>query len=216
MAEITTGLAAGAVTIGFSLPYVAKYSANAGKVTYSDGMKLARGVSVSLSPETSDSNNFYADNQAAENDGGTFTGGTATITVDGLLKEAEKLIYGLPDEGSDGWSHYGDEAKKDYVGIGYVVKKMSNGVTFYQANILNKTKAVTQEESANTQEDEIDWQTSDIEFNLFRDDSTNHDWKLKGKMFETETEAEEQIKTLFGIATASTTSNVKSTKAAAE
>lgn len=215
MAEIKTGLAAGAVTIGFSLPYVAKYSASAGKVTYSEGMKLARGVSVSLSPETSDSNNFYADNQVAENDGGTFTGGSVTVTVDGLLAEAERFIYGLPTVGEDGWQHYGDDAVKPYVAIGYVVKKMSNGNTIYQANVLTKAKAVTPSDSANTQEDEIDWQTSEIEFNLMRDDSTNHDWKLKGTMYTTEAEAEAQIKTLFSIAEA-TSQSTKSTKAAAD
>lgn len=219
MAEITTGLAAGAVTIGFSLPYVAKYDATTGTPVYSDGMKLARGVSVSLDPETSDSNKFHADNQAAEDAGGTFTGGTATITVDGLLGAAEKLIYGLPDaDKNDGWQHYGDDAKAPYVAIAYVVKKMSNGNTFYVANVLTKTKASTPSESADTQEDEIDWQTQDIEFNLFRDDTENHDWKLKGKNYTTEAEAEADIKKLFNISDAEAISNqsTKSSKAAAD
>lgn len=53
--------AAGRVTTGFSLPYVAKYAVSGGTVTYSDGQKLARGVNVTISPEASSDNIFYAD-----------------------------------------------------------------------------------------------------------------------------------------------------------
>ena len=68
--------AAGRVTTGFSLPYVALYAASGGSITYSSGAKLARGVDVTISPESSDDNKFYADNQVAEEDSGRFTGGT--------------------------------------------------------------------------------------------------------------------------------------------
>ena len=57
---------AGKVCIGFSDPYVAKYNENGGTISYTEGMKLARGVSVKVSPEVSDGNTFYADNIAAE------------------------------------------------------------------------------------------------------------------------------------------------------
>ena len=51
-------MAVGRVCTGFSLPYIAKYAATGGTITYSDVQKLARGVSVSIEPESSDSNNF--------------------------------------------------------------------------------------------------------------------------------------------------------------
>ena len=89
--------AAGKVITGYSKPYVAKYSATGGTVTYSEGMPLARGVSVSISPEVGDANPFYADNVEAETVPGEITGGTADLVVDGLLNEAEALIYGLPE-----------------------------------------------------------------------------------------------------------------------
>ena len=47
--------AAGRVVTGFSKPYVAKYNVSGSTVTYSDGMKLARGVDVSIEPEVGDS-----------------------------------------------------------------------------------------------------------------------------------------------------------------
>ena len=67
-------MAAGKVCTGFSMPYVAKYSATGGTVTYSEAMRLARGVSVEVAPEVGDDNKFYADNIAAETATGTFTG----------------------------------------------------------------------------------------------------------------------------------------------
>ena len=90
-------MANGRICTGYSKPYVAKYSASGSTVTYTEPTALARGVSVSISPETSDNNVFYADNVAAETEAGTFTGGTATITVDGLKDEAATLVHGLPE-----------------------------------------------------------------------------------------------------------------------
>ena len=70
--------AAGKVCTGFSMPYVAKYSNVGSVVTYSGVMQLARGVSVSLSLDTTDDNVFHADNVSAETAAAIFTGGTAT------------------------------------------------------------------------------------------------------------------------------------------
>ncbi len=92
----------GRVITGFSKPYVAKYSNEGTTVTYTNGQILARGVSVSLDIETSDDNKFYADNQTAETAGGVFTDGTATVTVDGTMADARRMIYGLPAAGTNG------------------------------------------------------------------------------------------------------------------
>ena len=54
-------MAAGKVCTGFSLPYVALYSASGNTVSYTSAQKLARGVNVDISPDNSDDNNFYAD-----------------------------------------------------------------------------------------------------------------------------------------------------------
>ena len=110
--------AAGQVKTGYSLPYVAKYAANNGSITYTSGQKLARGVSASYDIETSDDNKFYADNIEAENDSGVFQGGTLNMTVDGLLAASERLIMGLPDaDTSTGLTAYGDSQKIPDVGV---------------------------------------------------------------------------------------------------
>ena len=72
------------VTTGFSLPYVALYSNPSGTNVYTSGQLLARGVSVSVEADTVDDNNFYADNILAETENGAVSGGTITLTVDGL------------------------------------------------------------------------------------------------------------------------------------
>lgn len=191
--------AAGKVATGFSYPHVAIYSASAGTITYSNGMELARGVSVELSPETSDSNKFYANNQEAESGPNRFTGGEATLTVDGLLIAAERLIMGLPAAGEDGWTAYGDSAVVPYVGIGYIARFMCNGVESFTPTILVKAKFQQIESSYATQEEEIDWQTQDLTADLFRGDDTNHNWKYVGADFETEALALAALKTKLGI-----------------
>lgn len=189
----------GRVITGFSKPYIANYAASGTTVTYSGGMVLARGVSVSLAPESADDNKFYADNVTAETAAGVFTGGTATITVDGLNPAARALAYGLPEAGSDGWTADGDTTNAPYVGIGYIVRYMSGGDVIYVPTVLAKTRLSIPTEEASTQEDEIDWQTTALDFTLMRDDSANHNWRFIGADFTTEEAAEAALKTKLGI-----------------
>lgn len=192
-------MAAGKVLTGFSLPYVATYTTSGSSVVYASGQKLARGVSVSLEPSVSDDNKFYADNLVAETAPGTFTGGQVTLTVDGLLDTAEKLILGLPTADANDWYHYGDSQNIPYVGIGFVCRYQSDGVVTYTPVVLTKARFQTPSLSANTQEEEIEWQTQELVADLMRDDSSNHDWKVMGEPQTTEALAESMIKTMFNI-----------------
>ena len=182
---------AGRVTTGFSKPYIALYNnPGSGVVTYTGARKLARGVGVSLAPTSSDENKFYADNVAAESDSGTFTGGTVTLTVDGLFLESYKMIRGIGDPDADGWTAEGKNNNPPYLAIGYITRWMSGGQTGYTPTILTKTKFSIPEESANTQEDAIDWQTEELSATLMRDDTEKESWKLIGGDFATEADAE--------------------------
>ena len=192
-------MAAGRVLTGFSLPYVAKYTVSSGTITYSSGQKLARGVDVSIEPDTSDNNNFYTDNQLSESAGGIFTGGTLSLTVDGLLDAAERLIYGLPAKDGSGFYNYDDDAKVPYVGVGFIARYMSDGVTTYVPYAVPKVRFNYHEVSAATQEEDIDWQTQALEGTIFRADDTKHTWKKMGEPQTTEASAEAKIKTLFSI-----------------
>ena len=194
-------MANGRVLTGFSLPYIALYTETSGSVSYSSGQILARGVSVSLEADSaSDDNIFYADNVASETVAGQFTGGTATLTVDGLKQSAESLLLGLPTADGNGFVNYGDSQSIPYVGLGFICRYMSAGSTEYVPVILKKCRANQPNLEANTQEEEIDWQTQEIVFNVLRDDSSNHVWLMKGTATTTEASAEASIKTVFGIA----------------
>lgn len=192
-------MAAGRVTTGFSKPYVAKYTVSSGSPTYSSGQLLARGVSMQITPETADGNDFYADNLVAETEGGVFTSGELSLTVDGLHMAAEKMIMGLPTANTSGLTAYGDEQSIPYVGFGAIQRTQSEGVVGYRAVILPKVKYQLVNIDAATQEESIDWQTQELTATIFRADDAKRNWKYVGTVASTEALAEATIKTFFGI-----------------
>lgn len=194
-------MAAGKVCTGFSLPYVALYAESSGTITYTSGQKLARGVSVTATPETTDDNNFYADNILAESAAGEFTGGTINLTVDGLLAAAERLIMGLPAaDTTTGFTHYGDDQAIPDVGIGFIARYQSGGSVTYVPIIFPRAAFNLIENNAETQEESIDWQTQELTATIKRAEDANRNWKYVGGDESTEAAAEAKIKTFFSIA----------------
>lgn len=192
-------MAFGKVKTGYSLPWVALYSATGTTVSYTSGMRLARGVEASYDVETSDDNNFYADNIEAESDSGTFQSGTLNLTVDGLLAAAEKLIMGLPTAGEDGLVPYGDDQAIPDCGVGFIYRYMSAGVTYYTPIIFPRVQFSQLSDSGSTQEDAIDWQTQELTATIKRADDAKRNWKYVGEDQTTEAAAEAVIKTFLGV-----------------
>ena len=199
-------MANGKVITGYSKPFVALYNNNEGTITYSSGMPLARGVDVSVEAETGDAVNFYADNVMAESVGGVFTGATITMTVDGLKDAARKLIMGLPNaetltvgsESVDIYT-YDDRQNIPNVGIGFVIRYMESGVTTYQPVVFTKASFSVDGLDAATQEEEIEFQTTELEASLMRDDSEHHAWRKIGADQTTEAAAVNVVKALLNI-----------------
>lgn len=192
------------VTTGFSKPYYALYAASGGSVTYSNGANLARGVSVAVDATVVEDNNFYADNILAESENGQVSGGTLTLTVDGLSPDARRAIYGLPAAATtgtySGYTGYGDEATMPFVGVGFIRRTMNNGTTNYWAVVFPKVKFAFDGEDAQTSEDQISWQTKELSASFFKDDTANHNWKyVNDTAFTTEALAEAAIKTFLSI-----------------
>lgn len=196
-------MAAGKVCTGFSKPYVALYSATNGVVSYTSGQLLARGVSVSASAESADDNKFYADNINAESETGVFTSGELTLTVDGLLGTAEKLIMGLPASTS-GFTDYDDDQVVPDVGVGFIARYMSGGVVSYTPFIFPRCQFTFPNIDAATQEENIDWQTTDLTATIKRAENTKRTWKKVGDSVSTEAAAEEAIQDFFSITAATT------------
>ena len=181
-------MANGKVITGYSMPFVALYAAANGVVTYSGGIPLARGVNVSLSVEGGGDNDFYADNVKAESANQTFSSGKLSLTVDGLKAAARKLISGVKTTRTEGsgdtvvsFDVYDDDQKMPYVGVGFVVRYMEDGVTTYAPIIIKKVKFSPEGLDAATQEENIDWQTTKLEASIMRDDTANHEWKMIGE-----------------------------------
>ena len=197
------------VTTGFSKPIIAKYSNTGSTVTYTATKSLARGVSLSLDIDVADDNNFYADNVLAETESASFTSGSATITVDGLDNDAATVIWGLPSPTSLTIQNpsntvqmqgYGQAINPPFVGFGCVRRTMMNGQTQYWPFILPKIKFSLPSDEMETQEDQINWQTQELSATVFRDDTTDANWKvISAEGMDTEAEAVQAINAFFGV-----------------
>lgn len=180
------------VTTGFSRVHVAKYENAGSVVSYSGCRELARARSMETDVETTEDNNFYANNRLAEQEPAQFANGTATITVDGLSAEEEAFILGIEPvkDGEVEEIQYGESMNPPYVGIGAVKRQQLNGVVTYRAVIFTKARFAIPSEAAETQEEEINWQDQELNATLLRDDTAKRNWKIIPKTnFATEDEA---------------------------
>lgn len=194
----------GRVLIGFSHPVVALYTASGSGVTYSQGMALARGVKFNLNLDTTDNNDFYADDVLAESENGLFSGGTAAITVDGLHPDAERFALGLPEPVAVTYGEsqsvnvykYGDQAKPPYLGYGHVVTYQSDNTEIFVPTIFTKVKFRVPGGSAETRKEKKDYLTQELTADLHRDDTSTHDWKWVG---EDQTSMAAAVQVLHGL-----------------
>ena len=201
--------AAGKVCVGYSDPYVAKYACEGGKVSFTEGRRLARGVNVKITPETADANDFYADCEIAESESGHISGGTMSLTVDGLHQDAERFVFGLPDAADvecNGKTvkitKYPSAMDIPYMGVGVVIHYLSAGVTTFVPAIVPKNKFKTPSTEAATREKDLNYQTQTLETTFMPDDSATHDWKWVGEDCETRAEAVAVLKNLMSVAEA--------------
>ena len=182
------------VTTGFSNIHVALYAAENGVVSYTSVHKLGRSVSMSTDISTSDDNNFYADDRLAETEtGSAFTDDEAFLMG---LKAGDPVTV---DANQIETLEYGADMDPPYIGIGAVKKVQRDGKSYWGAMVPCKCRCKVPGDDASTQEDQIDWQTQDIDFTIMRDDSTKNRWKIiPKKLFETENDAVAFIKKALG------------------
>lgn len=200
-------MANGKVITGYSKPIIARYSYSGSAISYTDLMPLARGVEVDMEVEIGDATNFFADNTIAEAVAGQFNGAQATFTVDGLKDAARDLIAGLVTSttitvntstaGSVTAKVYDDLQVIPYVGIGFVVRYMENGVTTYAPVILPKAQFSPESIKAATQGESVEFQTTELIATVMRADDDNHSWKIVAEDQETEAKAEAVINAYF-------------------
>lgn len=193
--------------IGFCKPYIAKYTVgDDGTVSYSGGKKMAKGTSLSFSPETSDDNVLYGDNGPAESDK-EFGGGTLEVGITELALEDAGLLLGLTvedvtldgEETASGTRvRFGGDTEIPYIGLGAIVTKKVNGKAKHRAVIFPKTQFAYPGDDYETKGESITWKTPALSASVMRDDTAAANWREWAE-FDTEANAEKYIKQWLNI-----------------
>lgn len=194
-------------TIGLSKPYYGVYSNVGTTVSYASGSVMGKATEANIEIETSEDNNLYGDNGIAETDR-QFTGGTLTLSTDDLSQEVSKAILGLKEQAVDTIEGitdedvqeliYDDTQQTPYLGVGFIIKKVRNGVTMWRGVVLTKVMFSIPSDAATTQGESIEWQVPELSATIMRDDSATHMWKREAT-FTTEAQAEAYIKARLNI-----------------
>ena len=137
-----------------------------------------------------------------------FTGGTLTLSTTDLSQEVSKAILGLKEQTVDTIEGITDEDVQEliyddtqvtpYLGVGFIVKKMVNGVTMWRGIVLTKVMFSIPADAATTQGESIEWQVPELTATIMRDDTATHMWKREAT-FTTEAQAEAYIKNRLDI-----------------
>lgn len=201
---------------GLSIPVFGRYNynANTGKVTYSGGMINPHAIEYTLTPESTDNNPLYGDNQIIENDTPRFNGATLSLGIDELEQNVAEFILGVKiiqmSYGADKTAKvtvYDDEQTPPFLGVGIIEEHQINDVNRYKAVIMCKAQFNNPESTATTRGESIEWQTKTIEGNVSRSDETSengvHPWKT-GAWFDSEAEAVTYLEYMLGVGTLGT------------
>lgn len=197
--------------IGASKPMFAIYHKSGSAVSYSDGGVLGKLVEFNIELESSNNNDFYADNAVAETQRNKFSSGSITIQTDDLRHDASKAILGLKEvtlssipgiTGSVKELVFDDDQNTPYLGIGMIQKKQIDNMNKWRAIVLKKVSFSVPADAATTEGEEIDWQTPELSGTIMRDDSAKHEWKCEAT-FDTEAEAIAYIRYKLSISASS-------------
>lgn len=193
--------------IGASRPYYAIYNPNNGAPTYSGGGLMGALVEFDFELESTDNNNFYADNKVKESQR-RFTNGTVSVTPDDLSQEVSADMLGVtptPITGIEGITDEGateliwdDNQDAPYLGIGLIEKKQVDNQNKWRGIMLTKVIFDIPSDAAVTEGEEIEWQTSELIGAILRDDSATHRWKREAT-FTTEVQADLYLRARLNI-----------------
>lgn len=178
--------------VGVSKPIVAKYDLEAG--TYSDGFVCGEAQAAGAAPSYT-SQNLYGDNKAVEQIT-RFQNAQVTLNTTKLPLVAASVMFGHTVDQSTKKVTKSADDEANYVGVGYVVTLVANGVYSYEADIIHCCKF--QEPAGNFQTigDSITFATPALTGTAIAD--KEGDWETD-QVFDTEEAALEFIKTKFGM-----------------
>lgn len=163
--------------IGVAQPYAAVYSVNNGSPSYTGLAKVGKAVQVDINVDDNEPEILYADNGPAESYS-TFTGGNVVLGIDELRMDSAALILGITaGTGQTPSITFDDDQNAPYVGLGFIAKKVIEGVLKYRLILLYRVKFRIPSASLSTQGETVTFQTPSLTADIFKDDSAKHKWQ---------------------------------------
>lgn len=175
---------------------------SSGRVQYRDGREFAGAIQMETEIKQADANPLYVNNALRESTS-RFSSGTLTLTTDSLSRGASKFILGIGEETLevDGkqikYLVFNDAPVPD-MGFGTVIYEQVKGVLVYTAVVLPKITFNVSGDSAKTQGESIEWQTTEVTATIKRDDTAKKGWRYKAE-FTNEAEAVAFVRTFLNI-----------------
>lgn len=157
--------------IGLYGVYYAKCSLTNGILTgYTGGLKqMGKAISATFDPADAADNPLYANNGIAERDASGGAGGTLSVTLDHLSKNAMGDLFGLTATSQvvsgvtgTGFDLTGNELSVP-VGVGFVKwNQVENSRNVYQAVIFSYVMFTPSSENYQTMGESVEWQTPEL------------------------------------------------------
>lgn len=173
-----------------------------GRVQYRDGREFAGAIQMDAEVKQADANPLYVNNALRESTS-RFSSGTLTLTTDNLGQGASKFILGIGEETLEvggkpvKYLVFNDAPVPD-MGFGTVIYEQVKGVLVYTAVVLPKITFNVSGDSAKTQGESIEWQTTEITATIKRDDTAKKGWRYKAE-FTNEAEAIAFVRAFLNI-----------------
>ena len=184
--------------------YYAKCVKKDGVVTgYTGGMKqMGEAISANFERSASQASPLYANNRPKENDTTSGTGGTLTMTLDTLGRDAAADLFGIKvedvtisdEEASSGLNEeekkgkalkYTGAEKSAPVGAAYVRQhQIDNDAGYHEVVIYREVVFTPPNEAAQTKGETIEWQTPEITGQVAGEDKNGSPW-YESAMFPT-------------------------------
>lgn len=167
-------------SIGLKRLYIAKYNydESTDAVTYSDGMRWLKAMNMNISSGNNDVSKLYGDDGVAEIYK-NMSEGTVSLGVTEMPFDVYALMFGkeitevkLTGAGEATGKMLADGGDGDipYLGLGVIVPKIVNGKKQFMAVVLKKVQFDWPEDSFETMEESIAWQTPSLEGTVMRED----------------------------------------------
>lgn len=150
--------------IGLKRPIVAEITEETNaSTTYGTGEIMAKAISANININNVGTEPLYADDEASETASG-FADGTIEMNIDDLSDAMYAKLCGhsVVEVGGVSEIQAGSNDMGPYVGLGFTLVRVKNGVRTYPARIIKKIQFAEPSEEAKTKGKEIEWQTPNM------------------------------------------------------